>query len=137
MIQESDIRIGNYVSYFDYNMEETAFVVEGILAGFVYNSGLPRSKLPVEKVNPMVLDIDLLLRFGFIKGDPEYNEDVNVYSLKYNRLHSVHVRHEKEAFQPLTDAAEGLVPYGRSIVHVHQLQNLFHAVTRDELTLFE
>lgn len=137
MIQESDIRIGNYVSYFDYNMEETAFVVEGILAGFVYNSGLPRSKLPVEKVNPMVLDIDLLLRFGFIKGDPEYNEDVNVYSLKYNRLHSVHVRHEKETFQPLTDAAEGLVPYGRPIVHVHQLQNLFHAVTRDELTLFE
>jgi hypothetical protein len=137
MIEESDIRIGNYVSYFDYNMEETAFVVEGILQGFVYNSGLPLSKLPYAKVNPMVLDVDLLLRFGFIKGDPDYNEDVNVYSLKYNRLHSVHIRHENERFQPLTDAAEGLVPYGRAIVHVHQLQNLFHAVTRDELTLFE
>ncbi|MDR6567691.1 hypothetical protein SAMN05660461_4528 [Chitinophaga ginsengisegetis] len=137
MIEESDIRIGNYVSYFDYNMEETAFVVEGILQGFVYNSGLPLSKLPYAKVNPMVLDVDLLLRFGFIKGDPDYGEDVNVYSLKYNRLHSVHIRHENEVFQPLTDAAEGLVPYGRAIVHVHQLQNLFHAVTRDELTLFE
>lgn len=137
MIQESDIRIGNYVSYFDYNMEETAFVVEGILQGFVYNSGLPLSKLRCEKVNPVILDIDLLARFGFIKGDPEYGEDVNVYSLKYNRLHSVHVKNENGVFQPLTDAAEGLVPYGRPIVHVHQLQNLFHAVTRDDLTLFE
>ena len=137
MIEESDIRIGNYVSYFDYNMEETAFVVEGILEGYIYNSGLPLSKLRCEKANPVVLDIYLLSRFGFIKGDPDYGEDVNVYSLKYNHLHSVHLRFEKNAFQPLTDAAEGLVAYGRPIVHVHQLQNLFHAITRDELTLFE
>lgn len=137
MIDASDIRIGNYVAWFDYNMEEAAFIVEGILEGYVYNSGLPRSKLPFDKVNPVILDIYLLSRFGFIKGDPDYGEDVNVYSLKYNRLHSVHVRHEKGVFQPLTDAAEGLVAYGRPIVHVHQLQNLFHAVTRDELSLFE
>ncbi|MGO4294905.1 hypothetical protein [Chitinophaga sp. RAB17] len=137
MIQESDIRIGNYVSYFDYNMEETAFVVEGILQGYVYNSGLPLSKLRCEKVNPVILDIYLLSRFGFIKGDPDYGEDENVYSLKYNRLHSVHVRSENDVFQPLTDAAEGLVAYGRPIVHVHQLQNLFQAITRDDLTLFE
>ncbi|MFY0255686.1 hypothetical protein ACDQ55_17215 [Chitinophaga sp. 30R24] len=137
MIQESDIRIGNYVSYFDYNMEETIFIVEGILKGYVYNSGLPLSKLPIEKVNPVVLDIYLLARFDFLKGDPEYGEDANVYSLKYNRLHSIHIRHENGTFQPLTDAPGELVPYGRPIVHVHQLQNLFHALTRDELTLFD
>lgn len=137
MIQESDIRIGNYVSYFDYNMEEAIFAVEGVLQGYVYNSGLPRSKLPCEKVNPVVLDLDLLLRFGFIKGDPDYGEDVNVYSLKYNRLHSVHIKYENDLFQPLTDAPGGMVSYGRPLVHVHQLQNLFHALTRDELSLFE
>ena len=137
MILESDIRIGNYVSYFDYNMEETAFIVEGILEGYIYNSGLPLSKLPLEKTNPVVLDLYLLRKFGFIKGEKEYGEDENVYSLKYNRLHSVHIRYEKDIFQPMADAPGGLVPYGRPIVHVHQLQNLFHALTRDELTLFE
>jgi hypothetical protein len=137
MIQESDIRIGNYVSYFDFNMEETAFVVEGILQGFIYNSGLPLSKISCKKTNPVVLDLYLLSKFGFIKGDKEYGEDVNVHSLKYNRLNSVHIKYENDVFQPLTDAPTGLVPYGRPIVHVHQLQNLFHALTRDELTLFE
>ncbi|NLR77727.1 hypothetical protein [Chitinophaga eiseniae] len=137
MILASDIRIGNYVAWFDYNMEEEAFIAEGILDGFVYNSQLPRSKLPIEKVNPVILDLYLLTRFGFIKGDPEYGEDVNVYSLKYNRLDSMHVRYENSIFQPMADAPGGLVPYGRPLVHVHQLQNLFHALTRDELTLFE
>ena len=75
MILESDIRIGNYVSYFDYNMEETAFIVEGILEGYIYNSGLPLSKLPLEKTNPVVLDLYLLRKFGFIKGEKEYGED--------------------------------------------------------------
>ncbi|MCW3465474.1 hypothetical protein [Chitinophaga nivalis] len=137
MITASDIRIGNYVSYFDRNMEETAFLVEGIFEEFIYNSGLPLSKIPCAKANPVVLDVYLLSRFGFIRGEAEYGEDVKVYSLKYNRLNSVHIRYENNVFQPFTDAPTGLVPYGLPIVHVHQLQNLFHALTRDELTLFE
>ncbi|MEC5144450.1 hypothetical protein [Chitinophaga sp. 212800010-3] len=137
MIQGTDIRIGNCVSYFDYNMEETIFEVEGILDGYVYNSGLPRNRLPFAKVNPVVLDVDLLTRMGFLCGDPDYGEDPTVFSLKYNRLNSIHVRLENGVFQPLTDAPGGLIPYGRPIVHVHQLQNLFHAVTRDDLSLFD
>jgi hypothetical protein len=135
MIQESDIRIGNYVSYFDYNMQETVFTVEGILEGYIYNTGLPRNKISCEKANPIVLDLYQLTKFDFIAGNPEEGEDENVYSLKYNRLNSVHIRYEDGKFQPVTDAPDGLVPYGRPIVHVHQLQNLFHALTRDDLTL--
>ncbi|CAL1518230.1 hypothetical protein [Chitinophaga sp. MM2321] len=135
MIQESDIRIGNYVSYFDYNMEESVFVVEGILDGFIYNTGLPRSKISCAKANPVVLDLYQLMKFDFIKGIKEDGEDENVYSLKYNRLNSVHIRFEEGIFQPVTDTPAGLVSYGRPIVHVHQLQNLFHALTRDDLTL--
>jgi hypothetical protein len=118
-------------------MEETIFEVEGILDGYVYNSGLPRNRLPFAKVNPVVLDVDLLTRMGFLCGDPDYGEDPTVFSLKYNRLNSIHVRFENGLFQPLTDAPGGLIPYGRPIVHVHQLQNLFHAVTRDDLSLFD
>ncbi|RBL90826.1 hypothetical protein [Chitinophaga flava] len=135
MIDEADIRIGNYVSYFDYNMEESVFVVEGILNGYIYNSGLPRSKIACEKANPVMLDLYQLIKFDFIRGAPEEGEDENIYSLKYNRLHSLHIRHENGCFQPVTEAPGGFVPYGRPLVHVHQLQNLFHALSRDELTL--
>lgn len=135
MIDEADIRIGNYVAYFDYNMEESVFVVEGILDGYIYNSGLPRSKITCEKANPVLLDLYQLIKFDFIRGVPEDGEDENVYSLKYNRLNSLHIRYEAGIFQPVTEAPGGFVPYGRPIVHVHQLQNLFHALSRDELTL--
>lgn len=137
MIEAADIRIGNYVWYYDYNMVETAFLVGGIYDGFIYNSGLPQSKMAFEKANPLILDLYLLTRFGFIAGDPGHGEDPNMYSLKYNRLNSVHVKFENEMFQPYTDAPTGLVPYGRPIVHVHQLQNWYHALTRDELEIYE
>ncbi len=137
MIIASDIRIGNYVWYYDRYMQETAFLVEGILDGYIYNSGLPLSKISCEKANPLILDLYLLRKFGFIPGDPDYGEDEKVYSFKYNRLNSIHVLYKAEAFQPLTDAPAGLVPYGLPIVHVHQLQNLFHAITGDELIIFE
>ncbi|NML39209.1 hypothetical protein HHL17_18560 [Chitinophaga sp. G-6-1-13] len=135
MIDEADIRIGNYVAYFDYNMEESVFAVEGILDGYIYNSGLPKSKISCEKANPVLLDLYQLIKFDFIRGVPEEGEDENIYSLKYNRLNSLHIRYENGCFQPVTESANGFVPYGRPLVHVHQLQNLFHALSRDELTL--
>jgi hypothetical protein len=137
MIDLADIRIGNYVWYYDRNMEETAFQVEAIYDGYIYNSLLPLSKLPADKANPLILDLNLLHQFGFIKGDLEYGESSEVYSLKYSHKDSVHILYRNETFQPLVVADRQHHPYGRPIVHVHQLQNLYHALTRDELEIFE
>ncbi|UYQ94659.1 hypothetical protein MKQ68_06090 [Chitinophaga horti] len=136
MIDLADIRIGNLVWYYDRNMEETAFQVEGIFEGYIYNSGLPLSKLPADKAHPLILDLYLLRRFGFIQGDPAYGESDAVYSLKYSRLNSIHILCANDAFQPVLNA-DGTLPYGRPIVHVHQLQNMYQALTRDELEIFE
>ena len=137
MIDATDIRIGNYVWYYDYNMVETAFQVEGINEGFIYNTGLPQSKMAYAKAHPLILDLYLLRKFGFIAGDPEHGEDADMYSFKYNRLNSVHVKHDNDTFQPYTDSPIGMVPYGLPIVHVHQLQNWYQAVTRDELEILD
>ncbi|SCB75678.1 hypothetical protein GA0116948_101181 [Chitinophaga costaii] len=133
MIDPADIRIGNYVWYYDYNMIEQAFQVEGIYNGYLYNTSLPQSKITLQKANPCILDLDLLRSFGFLAGDPAYQEDPDMYSLKYNRISSVHVKYSNHIFQPHTDSPIGLVPYGLPLVHVHQLQNWYHALTRDEL----
>ncbi|MCK7554435.1 hypothetical protein MKQ70_05220 [Chitinophaga sedimenti] len=136
MIDLSDIRIGNFVWYYDRNMEETAFQVEGIYEGYIYNTSLPLSKLPAEKANPLLLDLYLLRRFGFLKGDAAYGESEEVYSIKYSHKDSFHILYRNDAFQPVRDVL-GAEPYGRPVVHVHQLQNLFQALTRDELEIFE
>jgi len=133
MIAATDVRIGNMVWYYDYNMIETEFRVEGILDGYIYNSGLPKSRLPLEKVHPVILETDHLLQFGFLPGEKEYGEDIHTYSYKYNHNSSIYIKDMSGCFQPLTDAPGGLVPYGRPIQHLHQLQNLFYDLTRDDI----
>lgn len=133
MIEETDVRIGNVVWYYDYNMIETTFRIEGILDGYIYNSGLPKSKLPLEKVNPVVLEADHLEKFGFLPGEEEYGEDIHTYSYKYNHKDSIYIRETADGFQPLTPASDDLVAYGRPLLHLHQLQNLFFDLTREDV----
>ncbi len=133
MIEETDIRIGNMVWYYDYNMIETVFRVEGILDGHIYNSSLPKSKLPLDKVHPLPLETSHLLRFGFLPGDKAYGEDPDTYAYRYNRTSSIYIREVSGAFQPLANSSAGLVPYGRPLVHLHQLQNLFYDLTREDV----
>ncbi|RAJ76533.1 hypothetical protein CLV59_10852 [Chitinophaga dinghuensis] len=133
VIEETDIRTGNLVAYYDRNMQETIFTVEGVWQGYIYNTGLPLSKIPCQKANPITLDINWLESFGFIAGDPAHNEDPAIYSLKYNRLNSIHICVRNECFQPMAESPSGMIPYGRPLVHVHQLQNFFHALTREDL----
>lgn len=133
MIEETDVRIGNIVWYYDYNMVETTFRIEGILAGYIYNSTLPKSKLPLEKVHPVILEAEHLLEFGFLQGEKEYGEDIHTYSYRYNHSNSIYIRHTATGFQPLAQSAAWMVPYGRPLAHLHQLQNLFYDLTRDDV----
>ncbi|MGN6510231.1 MAG: hypothetical protein ACTHLD_12300 [Chitinophaga sp.] len=131
MMDETDIRIGNLVWYYDYNMIETPFRVEGIQGGYIYNSGLPRSRLPLDKVHPVALEAGHLLQFGFIQGEKEYGEDPDIYTFKYSHKDSLHIRETGGTFQPVAVSAGGVIPYGRPLLHLHQLQNLCYDLTRD------
>ena len=133
MMDETDIRIGNIVWYYDYNMVETPFRVEGMLEGYIYNSGLPKSRLPLEKVHPVPLEADHQLQFGFLPGDKDYGEDPDTYMYKYTHKDSVYIRDTAGSFQPVVLSANGPVPYGRPLLHLHQLQNLFFDLTRDNV----
>lgn len=133
MIEATDVRPGNLVWYYDLYMNETVFEVEGVLDGFIYCSTLPKSKLPLASVHPLSLDTGYLQSLGFVRGEREHGEDENVFSYKYNRNDSVYVRDEGYSFQFLAAAQGQLVPYGRPVVHVHQLQNLFYCLTGKDL----
>jgi hypothetical protein len=113
MIEEADVRIGNLVWYYNLYLIETSFKVEGILDGFIYCTSLPKNKLPLDKVNPIVLEADHLIGFGYVRGDKDYGEDENVFSYKYTHKDSLYIRDDGYSFQLLT--AE-LIPYGRPLV---------------------
>ena len=133
MIEDTDIRIGNLVWYYDYNMVETVFRVEGIHDGYVYNTILPKNKLAFKDVHPLKLEVDHLLDFNFLPYEEAPAENKNVYAYKYNRTDSVYIRDEGYSFQPLAWSAAGLVAYGLPLAHVHQLQNLFYDLTREDI----
>lgn len=133
MIEASDIRVGNLLWYYDYHMTETVFRVEGIHEGYIFNTGLPRSRLPLEKANPIQLDVSYLFQFGFLAGDRDYGEDPDIYTYKYNRTDSIYIRDEGDKFQPLAAHEGGFAPYGKPVIHLHQLQNLFYDLTREDV----
>jgi hypothetical protein len=131
MVEGTDVRIGNLVWYYDYSMTETVFRVEGILDGYIYNTLLPRSKLPFKAVHPIQLETGHLLDFSFL---PEEGRHANIYAYKYNHSSSIYIRDEGYSFQPVAYAsAGGFIPYGRPLAHVHQLQNLFYDITREDI----
>jgi hypothetical protein len=133
MIAAEDIRIGNLVWYYDYNMVETTFRVEGILDGYIYNTILPKNKLPLNDVHPVKLEVDHLLEFNFLPGEKEFGEDPHIYAYKYNRIDSVYIRDEGYVFQPLVHSPDGFIAYGLPVSHLHQLQNLFYDLTREDI----
>lgn len=133
MVEATDVRTGNMVWYYDLYMNEMVFEVEGLLDGFIYNSSLPKSKLPLASVHPITLDAGQLNNLGFVRGDREYGEDVNVFSYRYNRKDSIYVRDEGYVFQVLIETSGQQVPCGQPILYVHQLQNLFYCLTGKEL----
>ena len=131
MIEGTDVRIGNLVWYYDYNMTETVFRVEGILDGYIHNTLLPRNKLPFKDVHPIKLETDHLLDFNFLQEEGAHH---NIYAYKYNRQDSIYVRDDGYSFQPVAySAGSGFIAYGRPLAHVHQLQNLFYDITREDI----
>ncbi|MBW8683188.1 hypothetical protein [Chitinophaga rhizophila] len=133
MIEANDVRTGNLVWYYDLYMNETVFEVEGLLDGFIYNSSLPKSKLPLANVHPLTLDTHHLRSLAFVRGEKEHGEDEQVYSYRYNRKDNIYIRDEGYSFQPLAAAGGQMIPYGQPLVYVHQLQNLVYSLTGKEI----
>lgn len=134
MINQKELRIGNLVNV-QLNYDEVSYdkcEVEQITDKHLHHS-LPTGGGTVtqwDKVEPIDLDNNWFMAFGFIykDGASEYGEQ------RKNKVH-IYVHDEDPGFfhfsRGMFDGKKHEIKY------VHQLQNLYFALTGDELVLQE
>jgi len=124
-MKANELRIGNLVySELDY----CDIAITGILQTDVYSkSGFA----PVEYYKPIPLDEEWILKFGFIKVSDNY---IIIESYHYqNNECWIYLLPDSFEFELNTmDERHNL---GKQFKYVHQLQNLYFALTGEELTI--
>jgi len=107
-MKANELRLGNYV----YNTLGKVKQID--LEAITYIS-----KEPLNQVQPIALTDKWLLKFGFEK-----------YFVNWYRVNNFYIRKIGDKFE--TEIGECLY---KTIDYVHQLQNLYFAVTNEELTM--
>jgi hypothetical protein len=118
-MKANELRIGNFVKGKEMNVYWT---VEAIDGNSIFSYGKWRS---LDAFEPIPLTEEWLLKFGF-----EYRKEI-LFDGWYSKLinyNSIRIFKDENGFFKYYSA----ITY---IHHVHQLQNLYHALTGEELTL--
>jgi hypothetical protein len=126
-MEASELRIGNYVEHenSDFNQESEIVVVDINILSFINETQDYKEKYLM--YHAIDIDEDWLIKFGAEKSKDEFGG----WLLKINNTESIRI----------TTAISSTFAwplYGHSIVklnYVHSIQNLFHALTGQELTI--
>lgn len=133
MIDVKELRIGNLVM-----LDGKYIKIKSMNRTSVYGLpvGLDQKKiyLTSDEIEPLPLTEEILLKCGFLKGELliENNREYEInlrrdYILKYDYRRRWVI--ENNGFQKFNDPVH--IPY---VQHLHQLQNLYFALTGKELT---
>ena len=83
-------------------------------------------------LEPIPVNIPLLESFGFYPEEYGVNEVINYMVLRQGK-HLFYLSHN---LQPIKSPAQPVTVTNQKVVYFHQLQNLFFAITGDELSIF-
>jgi len=137
MIAKEELRIGNHVK-FPYQKDNEYLVIEGIKDDYIYYSARSVSNMnaPLDAIEPIPITEDLLLRLGFEKDGESYNSPSDEFDI---------ILHQNEGMWTASNvfinsiqgisSGENFVCMGDCFKYIHQLQNLYFALTGQELTL--
>jgi len=120
MIQVNELRIGNYVMTGNIK----SIVLEIFASGITHdskNGNIVAGHCGWSHINPIQLTEEWLLKFGFIS---------NPYADRYE-LGSFYIEHNAERGYSIF----WFDKTGTTLEYVHQLQNLYHALTGEELKI--
>jgi len=131
MINANEIRLGNYL------MQKVSTRITTTLCTYQHFELL--SKGESKDLFPVVLKAELLGKCGFIENKdypllPSAREFKLVLPVSGNNQNEIfaYIKNNKECFARAT--VNGL-PVSNTIYHLHQLQNLYFALTGEELTI--
>jgi hypothetical protein len=126
-MEARELRIGNYVLCRGAFARVTSISEDGI--GYVKQSGIGEGKIPLKLVKPITLTEEWLLKFGF-----EVNEFHKNYKIKVDYYHHSIKFYENEWVYS-NDISDASCHTIASVNYVHQLQNIYFALTNEELTI--
>jgi hypothetical protein len=118
MIKANELRIGNLLTTGEDNFRVT-LIHKDFVKGVTINDKIVTPTTIKSIIKPIPLTEEWLLKFGF-----EFDEEYNSYSLKMLSVYD-----GKNGF------SSDLFWDGLDIETVHQLQNLYFALTNEELTI--
>jgi hypothetical protein len=131
----NELRIGNYITEPN-NEDKEPFKIWGI---YYEERNNKVNNLPITYFKPILLTEEWLLRFGF-KKVPTYFEEVR-FGIEYHLTVKSDVEFIIEYFDDFSCAILGskddigITPLLENCRYVHQLQNLYFALTGEELTI--
>lgn len=123
MIDPKELRIGNLVEWYGVPLKVT-----GIRDG-IYTESPPRhlvENLPMCDINPIPISPEWLERFGFYRHRDSFSLSFGIYDAEFDTKNGY--------FYLSCNEYEDLVEH---IKYVHQLQNLYFALTGEELKVKE
>ena len=132
MIDSNEVRIGNLVNYNDgeYGFDDYVVIIE---PHEIHTYRTIAERIKNAELNPIPITPEWLERLGFEKRiSPKGHENWVMYS----QHHFAFVLREITPFIGFTYHSYG-TDHSLQIDHVHQLQNLYHALTGQELTVKE
>jgi hypothetical protein len=118
MIKANELRIGNYIQRDDEPLEVDSEIIRNFDELDI---------ILIYKYSPIPLTEEWLLKFGFVKQRNEYIKGDYCLTLIYDTTSWLLAE-----FDYNTDA---FVHIGRNIDYVHNLQNLYFALTGEELNI--
>lgn len=140
-MKAQDLRIGNLINHVEFGVVKV-YGVSNDIVQFEKQGELDVYYCEVKECNPVVLSEEWLLRFGFVKTQI-YVGDNELYSLGHGFLqiyevggteieNNQEVREYAVLFAPELPSIHSFIKF---IYYIHELQNLYHALTSSELTI--
>jgi len=128
-MKASELRIGNYVMAINNYMD--VFVIHAIYGQKFLNirsSEYKNYETTIKDVKPIELTEEWMLEFGFKKDlDKSFmKNDISIFLDK---------RYKTNIYLQANDSGYGWFGFEKRIDYVHELQNLYFALTGEELTI--
>ncbi len=133
-MKAEELRIGNYVFPLDQGAEELEIahkvtLITRTYVGVTFTTEVNRA---YSEIRPILLTEEWLLKFGFVKKENTYKLN-DVFSISHTfRVKDGELLMELE---PVVVNVGSL--FYRTLLYVHELQNLFYILTGEELTVNE
>jgi hypothetical protein len=121
MIEIKEIRIGNYVNDYLGNTVKVTDIYKGLIYHTENKIGVTHGNI----LEPIPLTEDILLKCGF-----EYQDDLGIFFKGLFEIQKLRLGIDlRERFEAM------LYDFNPSLDYLHQLQNLYFALTNEELII--